>query len=208
MTGIAIAKIALYLGVIIALTPLLGGYMKRVFAGEKTLLDPVLRPLERGIYRVCGVDAKKDQGWIEWTIVMLVVNAASLVILYGMQRLQKVLPFNPERPRARLARLLLEHGRLVHDEHELAGLLRRVHDVAFHADGGARAPQLPLGRHGHRDRRRRDPRDRPGEGERDRKLLVRLHAGDPLGAPAVLLPRGALLRLARASCRTSTPTSP
>src|SRR6476659_7501627 len=69
--------------------------MKRVFAGERTLLDPVLRPLERGIYRICGVDAKKDQGWIEWTIVMLVVNAASLVILYGMQRLQKILPFNP-----------------------------------------------------------------------------------------------------------------
>ena len=95
MTGIAIAKIALYLGVIIALTPLLGGYMKRVFADEKTLLDPALRPLERGIYRICGVDAKKDQGWTEWTIVMLVVNAASLAILYGMQRLQKVLPFNP-----------------------------------------------------------------------------------------------------------------
>jgi len=95
VTGLAIAKIALYLAVIIALTPLFGGYMKRVFGGEKTLLDPVLRPLERGIYRICGVDAKKDQGWIEWTIVMLVVNAASLVILYGMQRLQKILPFNP-----------------------------------------------------------------------------------------------------------------
>src|SRR6476659_3426424 len=69
--------------------------MKRVFAGERTLLDPVLRPLERGIYRVCAVDPKKDQGWIEWTIVMIAVNAASLVILYGMQRLQKGLPVNP-----------------------------------------------------------------------------------------------------------------
>ncbi len=95
MTGIAIAKIALYVGLITALTPLLGGYMKRVFAGEKTFLDPILRPLERGIYRVCGLDAERDQGWIEWTIVMLAVNAASLVILYGMQRLQKILPFNP-----------------------------------------------------------------------------------------------------------------
>jgi K+-transporting ATPase ATPase A chain len=95
MTGIGIAKIAVFLGLIIALTPLLGGYMKRVFAGEKTLLDPILKPLESGIYRVCGVDAKKDQSWIEWTIVMLVVNAASLVILYGMQRLQKWLPLNP-----------------------------------------------------------------------------------------------------------------
>src|SRR5689334_3172577 len=94
MTGINALEIAVYLAIIVALTPLMGGYMKRVFSGEKTLLDPVLRPVERGIYRVCGVDAEKDQGWVEWTIVMLAVNAASLVILYAMQRLQKWLPFN------------------------------------------------------------------------------------------------------------------
>jgi potassium-transporting ATPase potassium-binding subunit len=95
MTGINAVEIAVYLAIIAALTPLLGGYMKRVFSGERTLLDPVLRPVERGIYRVCGVDAEKDQGWVEWTIVMLVVNAASLFILYAMQRLQKWLPLNP-----------------------------------------------------------------------------------------------------------------
>ncbi|HEY1251404.1 MAG TPA: potassium-transporting ATPase subunit KdpA [Thermoanaerobaculia bacterium] len=94
MTGINALEIAVYLAIIVALTPLMGGYMKRVFSGEKTFLDPVLRPVERGIYRVCGVDAEKDQGWVEWTIAMLVVNAASLVILYAMQRLQKWLPFN------------------------------------------------------------------------------------------------------------------
>ncbi len=95
MTGIQLLELAVYLGLIMMITPLLGGYMKRVFAGEKTLLDPVLKPLERGIYRICGVDAQKDQGWIEWTVTMLVVNAASLVILYAMQRLQNFLPFNP-----------------------------------------------------------------------------------------------------------------
>ncbi len=51
--------------------------------------------MERGIYRLCGVDAHKDQSWIEWTVVMLVVNAASLVLLYAFQRLQQWLPFNP-----------------------------------------------------------------------------------------------------------------
>src|SRR5512141_2781963 len=95
MTGIGIVKIAVYLGLITTLTPLLGGYMKRVFSGERTILDPILRPLERGIYRICGIDADRDHGWIEWTVVMLVVNAVSLVLLYGMQRLQKWLPFNP-----------------------------------------------------------------------------------------------------------------
>ncbi len=95
MTALQIVQILVFLGIVIALTPILGRYMARVFSGQKTLLDPVLAPIERGIYRVCRIDASKDQGWIEWTVVMLIVNAASLVILYAMQRLQKFLPFNP-----------------------------------------------------------------------------------------------------------------
>jgi K+-transporting ATPase ATPase A chain len=95
MTGNSVLELTIYLALIIALTPILGGYMERVFADEKTVLDPVLRPLERTIYRVCGVDAAKDQGWVEWTTAMLVVNGASLVLLYFFQRLQHVLPLNP-----------------------------------------------------------------------------------------------------------------
>ena len=95
MTGIQIVKLLLYLGVVVAVTPILGLYMKKVFAGERTLLDPLLKPVERLIYRICGVDAQKDQAWVEWTVVMLVVNGASLVILYLLQRLQHVLPLNP-----------------------------------------------------------------------------------------------------------------
>ena len=95
MTEINAVKVLAYLGILIALTPILGGYMQRVFAGQRTFLDRLLCPLERGIYRLCGVDAAKDQTWVEWTIVMLVVNAASLFILYGFQRLQRWLPFNP-----------------------------------------------------------------------------------------------------------------
>jgi len=95
MTQIHVIKILLYLGIVVALTPILGGYMKRVFAGERTLLDRLVGPLERGIYRLCGVDARRDQTWVEWTVAMLVVNAASLFILYGFQRLQKWLPLNP-----------------------------------------------------------------------------------------------------------------
>ncbi|MFY9552637.1 MAG: potassium-transporting ATPase subunit KdpA [Thermoanaerobaculia bacterium] len=95
MTTVNLVEIGVYLAIIVAITPVLGRYMARVFAGQKTLLDPVLRPIERGLYRVCGVDASKDQTWIEWTVTMLIVNAASLVILYAMQRLQKFLPFNP-----------------------------------------------------------------------------------------------------------------
>ena len=97
MTTVHIVEILAYLAIVVALTPLLGGYMKRVFSGERTFLDPLLRPIERGIYRACRVDASKDQGWVDWTVTMLIVNAASLVILYAMQRLQQWLPLNPNR---------------------------------------------------------------------------------------------------------------
>ncbi len=95
MTGKNALEILVYLAIIVALTPILGAYMKRVFAGERTWLDPVLRPVERGIYKVCGVDASRDQTWVDWTVTMLIVNAASLVVLYAMQRLQQFLPLNP-----------------------------------------------------------------------------------------------------------------
>ncbi len=95
MTNINFVEILVFLAIIVAITPVLGRYMARVFSGQRTFLDPVLKPVERGLYRVCGVDASKDQTWVEWTITMLIVNAASLVILYAMQRLQKFLPFNP-----------------------------------------------------------------------------------------------------------------
>ena len=95
MTSINLIEIVVYLAILVAITPILGRYMTKVFSGERTLLDPLLQPVERGIYRVCGVDARKNQTWVEWTVTMLLVNAASLFVLYGMQRLQKLLPLNP-----------------------------------------------------------------------------------------------------------------
>jgi K+-transporting ATPase ATPase A chain len=95
VTGLKAAEFLIYAGLLTAVTPLLGGYMKKVFSGERTLFDPVFRPLERITYRLCRVDASRDQTWIEWTISMLVVNATSLFLLYAFQRLQKFLPLNP-----------------------------------------------------------------------------------------------------------------
>jgi potassium-transporting ATPase potassium-binding subunit len=95
VTTVAVLKILIYLGIILVLTPLIGSYMKKVFSGEKTFLDPILGPVERLIYRVCGVDAKEEQTWQKWTVTMLVVNVASLVVLYAIQRLQGFLPLNP-----------------------------------------------------------------------------------------------------------------
>ena len=95
MMGLYTVRVFLYTGALVAITPLLGGYMKRVFSGERTLLDPLLRPLERLLYRVCRVDGGKDQTWIEWTFSMLAVNGAGLLVVYLLQRLQHLLPFNP-----------------------------------------------------------------------------------------------------------------
>ena len=95
MTSPNLIEILVYFAIVVAITPIVGRYMTRVFDGRRTFLDPLLRPVERAVYRICRVDAERDQTWVEWTIAMLLVNAVSLVVLYLMQRLQKWLPLNP-----------------------------------------------------------------------------------------------------------------
>jgi K+-transporting ATPase ATPase A chain len=89
-------QVALYCVLLVLLTKPLGGYMTRVFAGERTLLSPVLRPLERGLYRLSGVDEAQEQHWVVYAIAMLAFTFAGFVVLYALQRLQAVLPFNPQ----------------------------------------------------------------------------------------------------------------
>src|ERR671923_2550344 len=89
-------QIALYVGVLVLCVKPLGIYMARVFNGERTFLDPVLRPVERLIYWVSGVDPRQEQHWTTYTAAMLIFNLAGLVLLYALQRLQHVLPLNPQ----------------------------------------------------------------------------------------------------------------
>ena len=89
-------QIALFGVIIIALAKPLGGYMTRVFNGERTFLSPLLRPIERVFYVIGGVDEKEDQHWLVYTIAMLAFSMAGFLVLYGLQRLQAVLPFNPQ----------------------------------------------------------------------------------------------------------------
>ena len=90
-------QVALYCVLLVLLTKPLGGYMTRVFAGERTPLSPVLRPLERGLYRISGVDEAQEQHWVVYAIAMLAFTFAGFVVLYALQRLQAVLPFNPQK---------------------------------------------------------------------------------------------------------------
>jgi len=95
MTAIGWIQIALYCAIIAALTPVLGGYMTRVFNGERTFLAPALRPVEALLYRFGGVDEKSEQGWLGYTIAMLLFHVGGFAILYALMRLQAFLPFNP-----------------------------------------------------------------------------------------------------------------
>ncbi|MFA5909118.1 MAG: potassium-transporting ATPase subunit KdpA [Vicinamibacterales bacterium] len=89
-------QIALFLAAIAAVTVPLGRFMVRVFARERTWLDPVLRPLERLIYRLTGVNETHEMRWTEYGLAMLAFSVVSMLVLYAMQRLQAVLPFNPQ----------------------------------------------------------------------------------------------------------------
>src|SRR5579862_6536617 len=89
-------QILVFLGLILAVTKPLGVFMARVFARERTFLDPVLRPIERVLYRVTGVDETHEMRWTEYATAMLLFSAVSMLVLYLMQRIQGVLPFNPQ----------------------------------------------------------------------------------------------------------------
>ncbi|MEE7456551.1 potassium-transporting ATPase subunit KdpA [Methylorubrum populi] len=88
-------QIALYGAVVLALVKPLGGYMTRVFNGERTLLSPVVAPFERGLYRLSGIDAREEQSWLGYAGAMVVFNGLGFVLLYALLRLQAVLPLNP-----------------------------------------------------------------------------------------------------------------
>jgi K+-transporting ATPase ATPase A chain len=89
-------QLVLYFLVLLAITKPLGLYMAKVFSGERTFMDKLLGPLERLIYRICGVDERQEQHWTAYTVAMLLFNLVGLFALYGLQRLQYYLPFNPQ----------------------------------------------------------------------------------------------------------------
>lgn len=88
-------QILVYCGIVVLLVKPLGGYMHRVFNGDRTLLSPVLRPLERGLYRICGTSEREEQHWTTYAVALLLFNLAGFLVLYALQRLQGSLPYNP-----------------------------------------------------------------------------------------------------------------
>jgi potassium-transporting ATPase potassium-binding subunit len=96
MTANGFVQIALYCVVVTLLVKPFGYYMTRVFKGERTFLSPLLRPVERVIYSVSGVNENEEQGWLGYGLAMLTFSLMGFLALYALQRLQAVLPFNPQ----------------------------------------------------------------------------------------------------------------
>jgi K+-transporting ATPase ATPase A chain len=88
-------QVLIYCALVTALVLPLGWYMTRVFTGERTFLSPILRPVEVSLYWISGVDEKREQHWLTYSIAMLLFNAACFALLYAMLRLQQYFPFNP-----------------------------------------------------------------------------------------------------------------
>src|SRR5437879_10597938 len=97
MTANGWFQILVFLAVVFLLTKPIGIFLTQVFNRESTFLDPVLRPVERLLYRVTGVDEAHEMRWTEYAISMLLFSLVSMIVLYLMERLQGHLPFNPQK---------------------------------------------------------------------------------------------------------------
>ncbi|MFD1986031.1 potassium-transporting ATPase subunit KdpA [Mesorhizobium newzealandense] len=88
-------QILVFCGIVILLVKPLGGYMHRVFNGDRTLLSPIFGPIERGLYRISGTSEREEQHWTTYVVALLLFNLAGFLVLYVLQRLQGSLPYNP-----------------------------------------------------------------------------------------------------------------
>ena len=99
MTVIGWIQILIYCAIIVAITPVLGAYITRVFTGERTWLSPVLQPVERAVYALAGIDERREQTWVMYVVGMLIFHAGGFLLMYVLMRTQALLPlqdvFNP-----------------------------------------------------------------------------------------------------------------
>mgnify|MGYP002039895783 CR=1 FL=1 len=95
MTAEFVGLLVLYLAVLLAIAPLLGRYIRIAMENGQSRLTAWGRPLERGIYRLAGIDPQAEMGWKRYTLAVLPLNILGIVVVYGLQRLQGMLPLNP-----------------------------------------------------------------------------------------------------------------
>ena len=96
MTAQSLLQIAIYIAILVALAKPLGSFMTAVYEGRRTFLSPLVRPLEKGIYRLAGVSEEQETGWKRYALGLLLVNLVGFLVVYLLQRVQGVLPLNPQ----------------------------------------------------------------------------------------------------------------
>src|SRR5690348_14221905 len=96
MTSVGVLQIIVFFLLVLALTAPVGAFMTRVFDGRRTWLHPPLRPLERLIYKLCGIREDQEQRWTQYAGALLMFSLASLLLTYLIERIQGFLPFNPQ----------------------------------------------------------------------------------------------------------------
>ena len=144
----------------IATSGLLGAYMFKVFTGRRTLLDPVLVPIERLVLRVTGVDPNEQQDWKQYSVSLLISNIFMWLATFAIVSFQKVLPLNPDAHRQYGADARVQYDLELHDEHQPAALQRRDGSVVLLAD--VRDLVSAVRDRGDRHRGRRGDHPRPG----------------------------------------------
>ena len=184
MTANGWFQIGLYLLLLLAITKPLGVYMARVFSGEKTFMDPMLRPVERLLYRVTGVDETHEMRWTEYATAMLLLSVVSMILLYIILRVQQWLPWNPQHFGAVAPDLAFNTAASFTTNTNWQVVFRRIDDELFHADGRACVSQLPLGSDRHSAGDRGDSRNRAEGDANDRKFLGGPDSDDSVGAAA------------------------
>jgi K+-transporting ATPase ATPase A chain len=96
MLANAIVQVGIFSALVTTISVPLGLYMARVFAGERTMLDPVMRPLERAIYRLCGINPEAEETWVEYAVSILLFSMIGMWVLYAMGHMQFYLPLDPQ----------------------------------------------------------------------------------------------------------------
>jgi len=125
-------QFVVYSLVLLATVRPVGIYLARVLEGERTWLDPILRPFERLIYKLCAVSADKEMNWREYAFAVLGFSAATLLLTYAIERLQALLPFNPQGLANVGPDLAWNTAASFTTKHQLAVLLARDHDELSH----------------------------------------------------------------------------
>jgi len=150
-------QIVVFFAIVVAITPLLGGYMARVFTGQPVRLARVMGPVERGIYRVLRVDVERDQDWKSYAASVLLFSLAGWLLLYLILRTQAIHPFNPEGFHSPPWNVTFNTVTSFLTNTKLAVLRRRDDDDVLQPDGGADGAELRLGGRGHLRCRGADP---------------------------------------------------